>query len=225
MVALVTDTDMVCVLRRRVARVAGVFLTFDFKNLQWESTCRHQIFDSSAELFPCLYGCWFNAAQSSFVLCIAAESCNVHFCAALLQKDSWSLDAVWDCQSLFRDGQWFQTLLNNVRRWSSLITDVQWCLMLRIEQFSDRSDALEGLLRGGLHICVRNKAYHRSTMFFHFDRGSLMLLSAAIFWTVLLRTAQRCSLVREAFSWVCSSGRLCSSVVLRSSGLRSAVRF
>ena len=105
-----------------------LFLTFAFKNLQWETTCRHQIFDSSAEWFPCLYGCWFNAAQSSFVLCIAAESCNVHFCAALLQKDSWSLDAVCDCQSLLSDSQWFQTLFNNVRLWSSLFTAVQWCL-------------------------------------------------------------------------------------------------
>ena len=81
-------------------------------------------------------------------------------------------------------------------RCSQLCNDV-W--MLRIEQFSGRSGAPERLLRGALHICVRNKAYHRSTMFFHFDRGSLMLLIAAIFWTVLLRTAQRCSLVRAVF--------------------------
>ena len=105
-----------------------LFRTFQFKSLQWETTCRHHIFDLSATWFPFLSGSWFNAAQSSFVLCIAAASCNVHFCAALLQKDSWSLNAAWDCQRLFRDSQWFQTLFNNVRLWSSLFTAVQWCL-------------------------------------------------------------------------------------------------
>ena len=40
------------------------------------------------------------------------------------------------------------------------------------------------------YLMMFDFGHHRSTMFFHFDRGSLMLLSATIVWTVLLRTAQ-----------------------------------
>ena len=123
------------------------------------------------------------------MLCIAVASSNVHFCAARLQKDSWSLDGIRDCWSLSLDSQWFQKLFDNVRLWSLLFTAVQGFWMLRIELFCGRSVAFEGLLRGVLHLCVLNKVCHRSTMFFDFDRRSLMLVSAAMFWTVLLRTA------------------------------------
>ena len=134
----------------------------------------------------------FCALLPSRVMCISVQRCSRRIAGV------WMLFGIARVSFVTVSGfRRYLIMFDFGHRCSQLGNDI-W--MVRIESFSGRSGALEGLLRGVLHICVRNKAYHRSTMFFHFDRGSLMLVSAVIFWTVLLRTAQRCSLVREVFS-------------------------
>ena len=64
--------------------------------------------------------------------------------------------------------------------------------MLRLEPFSSRSGSLEGLLRGVLHIWVRNKVYHRSTMFF---RLCLRLVDAPQCRYSLHSVVENCSMV------------------------------
>lgn len=70
--------------------------------------------------------------------------------------------------------------------------------MLRLELSSGRVVLLKAITGCLAHLCAE-QIKPLSHNVFDFGRGSLMLVNAVMFWTMFLRTAQRCSIVRKSF--------------------------
>ena len=114
---------------------------------------------------------------------IAVPSCKINFYATLLQNDSWRLDVFWDRQDLvivigFRH---YFIMFDFVHCCSQLCNDV-WMLWLEL------SSGAPSITLCFAHLCAEQIG-QLSHNVFDFGRGSLILVSAVIFWTVLLRIA------------------------------------